>query len=96
MTREQAQEIAKEMTYNQAIYNVMNGKCIAYKEATKIKIKELQRDRLSRKDYDEAVKYFYKRNEFSLHFSERLKAGMYFQVLWECIEHVKEMRNMHE
>jgi hypothetical protein len=21
---------------------------------------------------------------------------MYFQVLWECIEHVKEMRNMHE
>jgi hypothetical protein len=40
MTREQAQEIAKQMTYNQAIYNVMNGKCIAYKQATKIKIKE--------------------------------------------------------
>lgn len=96
MTREQALEIAKEMTYNQAIYNVMNGKCIAYKQATKIKIKELQYDRLSRKDYDMAVEYFYKRNNCSLNFSERLKAGMYFQVLWECIEHVKEMRNMHE
>ena len=96
MTREQAQEIAKEMTYNQAICNVMNGKGIAYKQATKIKIKELQRDRLTREDYDDAVKYFYKRKGCSLHFSERLKTGMYFQVLWECIEHVKEMRNMHE
>lgn len=84
------------MSYNDAIYNVMCGKCIPYKQATKIKIHELQFDRLNHKDYDEAVKYFFKRNNKSLHFSEILRIKLYFDILWECIEHVKEMRNIHE
>ena len=41
MNIEKAKEVAKEMTYSQAIYNVLKGKCVPYRKATKIKLKEL-------------------------------------------------------
>lgn len=41
MTREQAEEYAKEMTYRNAIYNALQGKCIPYRKATLIKLHEL-------------------------------------------------------
>lgn len=41
MTREEAEEIAKEMTYRDAVYNALQGKCIPYRKATLIKLYEL-------------------------------------------------------
>lgn len=41
MTREKAEEIAKEMTYRDAVYFALQGKCIPYKKATLIKLHEL-------------------------------------------------------
>lgn len=41
MTREQAEEYAKEMTYRNAVYNALQGKCIPYRKATFIKLHEL-------------------------------------------------------
>ena len=41
MTREEAEEYAKEMTYRNAIYNALQGKCIPYRKATLIKLYEL-------------------------------------------------------
>lgn len=41
MTREEAEEYAKEMTYRDAINNLMKARSIPYRKATFIKIKEL-------------------------------------------------------
>lgn len=41
MTGEEAEEYAKEMTYRNAIYNALQGKCIPYRKATLIKLHEL-------------------------------------------------------
>ena len=41
MTREEAEGYAKEMTYRDAVYNALQGKCIPYRKATLIKLYEL-------------------------------------------------------
>ena len=41
MTREEAEEYAKEMTYRDAVYNALQGKCIPYRKATLMKLYEL-------------------------------------------------------
>lgn len=41
MTREEAKEYAKTMTYRDAIYNLTRAKCIPYRKATFIKVYEL-------------------------------------------------------
>lgn len=41
MNTEEAKEIAKEMTYRDAVNNALRGRCISYKKATRIKLKEL-------------------------------------------------------
>ena len=41
MTREEAEEYAKEMSYRDAVYNALKGKCIPYRKATLIKLYEL-------------------------------------------------------
>jgi hypothetical protein len=41
MTREEAEEYAKKMTYRDAVYNALQGKCIPYRKATHIKLHEL-------------------------------------------------------
>ena len=44
MTREEAEECAKEMTYRDAVHNALQGKCIPYRKATLIKLYELLDD----------------------------------------------------
>lgn len=41
MNVKEAEEIAKEMTYRDAVNNALRGRCIPYKKATRIKLKEL-------------------------------------------------------
>ena len=41
MTREEAEEYAKTMTYRDAVYNALQGKSIPYRKATLIKLHEL-------------------------------------------------------
>lgn len=41
MTKEEAKEYVKEMTYRDAIYNALQGKGIPYRKATLIKLYEL-------------------------------------------------------
>lgn len=41
MNTEQAKEIAKQMTYRDAVINALQGRCVPYKKATKIKLLEL-------------------------------------------------------
>ena len=41
MTREEAEEYAKHMTFEDAIYNLSQARSIPYRKATFIKIKEL-------------------------------------------------------
>ena len=41
MTREEAKEYAKDITYRDAVYNALQGKCIPYRKATLIKLHEL-------------------------------------------------------
>ena len=41
MNTEQAKEIAKQMTYRDAVYNALRGRCVPFKKATRIKLKEL-------------------------------------------------------
>lgn len=41
MSREEAKEYAKEMTFRDAICNALQGKCIPYRKATIIKLFEL-------------------------------------------------------
>lgn len=41
MTREEAEEYAKVMSYREAVYNASKGKCIPYHKATLIKLYEL-------------------------------------------------------
>lgn len=41
MTREEAEEYAKDMTYRDAVYNALHGKFIPYRKATLIKLYEL-------------------------------------------------------
>lgn len=44
MTREEAKEYAKTMTYLDAIYNLKQAKFIPYRKATFIKIIELEQE----------------------------------------------------
>lgn len=41
MTREEAEDYAKDMTYRDAVYNALQGKCIPYRKATIAKLYEL-------------------------------------------------------
>ena len=41
MTREEAEEYAKKMTYRNAVHNALQGKCIPYRKATLVKLYEL-------------------------------------------------------
>lgn len=41
MTREEAEVYARGMTYRDAVYNALQGKCIPYRKATFIKLYEL-------------------------------------------------------
>ena len=41
MTREEAEDYAKKMSYRDAVYNALQGKCIPYRKATLIKLYEL-------------------------------------------------------
>ena len=41
MTREEAKEYARHMTYKDAIYNALHGKSIPYRKATLIKLNAL-------------------------------------------------------
>jgi len=41
MNNEEAKIYAQNMTYRQAVYNMLNAKCVPYKKATRIKIQEL-------------------------------------------------------
>ena len=37
----EAEEIAKKMTFRDAVYNALRGRCVPYKKATRIKLNEL-------------------------------------------------------
>ena len=54
MTREEAEEYAKEMTFHDAIYNALQGKCIPYRKATLIKLYELL-DKLEQEPFEDAI-----------------------------------------
>ena len=41
MTREEAKDYAKTMSFRNAVYNALQGKCIPYRKATLIKLNEL-------------------------------------------------------
>jgi len=41
MNTEKAHEIAKQMTYCDAVINALRGRCVPFKKATAIKLKEL-------------------------------------------------------
>lgn len=41
MTREEAKEYSNAMSYREAVYNALQGKCIPYRKATLIKLHEL-------------------------------------------------------
>lgn len=41
MNMAEAEEIAKKMTFREAVYNALRGRCVPYKKATRIKLKEL-------------------------------------------------------
>lgn len=41
MTREEAIEYAKQMSFREAVYNALEGKCIPYRKATLLKLREL-------------------------------------------------------
>lgn len=41
MTREEAADYAKDMSFTQAVYNAMQGKCVPFHKATAIKLREL-------------------------------------------------------
>lgn len=41
MTNEKATEYAKNMSYRDAVYNALQGRCIPYRKATLIKLYEL-------------------------------------------------------
>lgn len=41
MNIEKAKEISKGMTYHDAVVNALRGRCVPFKKATKIKLKEL-------------------------------------------------------
>ena len=43
MTKEEAVEYAKTMSYSEAVYNALQGRAVPYKKATKIKLDELIR-----------------------------------------------------
>ena len=41
MTKEEAVEYAKTMSYSEAVYNALQGRAVPYKKATRIKLNEL-------------------------------------------------------
>ena len=41
MNLEEAKKVAENMTFIDAVYNALGGKCIPYRKATKIKLLEL-------------------------------------------------------
>lgn len=41
MNMEEAKKIAEEMSFKDAVYNALRGKCIPYRKATTYKLKEL-------------------------------------------------------
>ena len=54
MTRDEAEAYAKEMTYRDAVYNALQGKCIPYRKATLIKLYELL-DVIESQESDDAI-----------------------------------------
>lgn len=41
MNMKEAEEIAKKMTFREAVNNALRGRCVPYKKATRIKLNEL-------------------------------------------------------
>ena len=41
MNMKEAEEIAKKMTFREAVNNALRGMCVPYKKATRIKLNEL-------------------------------------------------------
>ena len=41
MNMEEAKRIADQMSYEDAVYNAMKGRCVPYRKATRIKLNEL-------------------------------------------------------
>lgn len=54
MTREEAEVYARGMTYRDAVYNALQGKCIPYRKATFIKLYELL-DKLEQEPCADAI-----------------------------------------
>ena len=56
MNNQEAEEFAKDMTYRDAVYNALQGKCIPYRKATLIKLYELF-DRIDPQESEEVWTY---------------------------------------
>lgn len=52
MNMEDAKKVAETMTYRDAVYNALQGKCVPFKKATKIKLYELL-DKIEKENYDD-------------------------------------------
>lgn len=66
MNMEEAQEVAKEMSFSNAVYNALYAKCVPYRKATKIKLGELLD---IAKDVDEAKSKGCDEVELSLYYN---------------------------
>ena len=61
MTVEEAKEYAKTMSYEEAVYNALQGRAVPYKKATKIKLDELIENQKSVIEELEKIKEIYKK-----------------------------------
>lgn len=66
MNMEEAQKIASKMSFTSAVYNALNAKCVPYRKATKIKLRELLD---IAKDIDEAKSKGCDEVELSLYYN---------------------------
>lgn len=74
MTREEAEKYAENMTYREAIYNLMQAKSVPYRKATFIKVNELldelEQEQEPRKGYWQVVSDGYSDNAYICECSE--------------------------
>ena len=66
MTQTEAEEYAKTMSYETALYNLMQAKCVPYRKATFIKVKELIGELRKRQKPDKWDKLYLYINDFAL------------------------------
>lgn len=64
MNMAEAEEIAKKMTYRDAVNNALRGRCVPYKKATRIKLNELleKLEEIESEDKNMADEYVVKKN----------------------------------